>query len=73
MNEAEAILHLARTTVLSAAGAKEALGYLANLRAPWDVKVQLVAELTTAALHSGDGSLLWTALDLVKKKIGGAA
>lgn len=73
MDEAEAIRHLARTTLLTAAGAKQALDYLANLRAPWDVKAGLVSELTTAAMHSGDSSLLWTALDLVKKKIGGAA
>lgn len=73
MTEDEAIRHLARTTVLTAAAAKAALGYLANLRAPWEVKVDLVGELTTAAMHTGDTSRLWAALQLVKDKIGGAA
>lgn len=73
MDEAEAIRHLARTTVLTAAGAKECLAYLANLRAPWEVKVDLVDQLATAAMHSGDFSLLTVALKRVQAMIGGAA
>lgn len=73
MTEDEAIIHLARTTVLSAAGAKECLAYLKNLPAPWEVKVDLVDKLTTAAMHSGDPSLLTVALQRVKDMIGGAA
>jgi hypothetical protein len=71
--ELEAILVLARTTVLSADGAKQCLDYLKALRAPWEVKVDLVDELVTAANYSGNSSLLPVALELVKKMIGGEA